>query len=420
VDIILRHQIRQLLERPATPQLGSFLNELMVEFLVCKGFVQSETLRLALLQTPRHAFLPDVELRHAYRDQAVATVCDDDGWFESSCSTPSIVCTMIEALQLDDATNILELGAGTGYTSTLMSRCAPHAKIVTLEVLEDVALETKSRLEAMGIDSVDVRAADGSDGSAGTGPYDRIVLACGAKEIPAELVDLLVDGGLLVIPIGSCVFVFEKQGSQLVGRPIILASFIAFANKQPQSTWQTDKGRSILWPQEVPESQRSIGEADHAIDGPEIQSSQIASWVLWSSLQYPESSVILSERDGGWGFGLHDREANSTVICRMEGALSFRHYGNRAESTRFECWGDPKINDRFLDISQQLADLGWPDFDRIAITVDLEQPFDPELQKNQFLVGSHVWSCEILGFEILRPELAAVSEQPVGPAGMNE
>lgn len=420
MDIVLRHQIEQILEREPTPNTGAFLNELMVEFLVCKGFVQSEALREALLHTPRHEFLPGVDLRHAYRDQAIATARDEDGWFESSCSTPSIVCTMLESLHLEEATSILELGTGTGYTGALMSRCAPQAKVVSLEVLEDVALASTARLSAMGLDSVEVRASDGSNGEAGPGPYDRIVLACGAKQIPNDLVDLLMEGGLLVIPVGSCIFRFEKRGRRLVGHPLIVASFIAYADGEPQSQWRTNEGKSVLWPHKIAATSPELGAPEHAIDGPAIESHQIASWLLWASLQYPDNLVTLSERDGAWGFGLHDDAMKSTVICRMEGELSFRHYGDRTEQTRFECWGDPAVNDRFMDLSQDLADLDWPGFECLKFTVDLDAPRNSRVQKNQFLVGPHLWHCEVLDLEVFGQELASMTKEPGCPAGVNE
>ncbi len=420
MDIVLRHQIERLLEKSSSDSMGQVLNELMVEFLTCKGFVVSDFVRDALLQTPRHTFLPGVDLRHAYRDQAVTTAQNDEGWFESSCSTPSIVCTMLEALDLSGAQNILELGAGTGYTSALMARCAPQAKIVTLEVLDDIAQSTAARLQEMGLSSIEVRSADGSDGSAGPGPYDRIVLACGASEIPTHLVSMLTEGGLIVIPIGSCVFVFEKRHGQLVGRPVIVATFIAYANGKPQSNWHKDGEKNVLWPHGIDSTSHRLGPPDHQTPGPGIHSEQIASWLLWTSLTYPHAILTMAEKDRGWGFGLHDEKTASTVLCRMAGELPFRHYGNRVEETIFECWGDVEVSEKFLEISETLADLGWPHFERLVITVEDRKETAIPLEANEFSVGEHVWRIEISGFEVLNSEVAPMTQEASCPTGVNE
>ncbi len=420
MDIILRHQIDQLLEERSPHGMGELFNELLVEYLTCQGFVQTEALREALLATPRHEFLPGVDLSHAYRDQAVATVCDESGWFQSSCSTPSIICAMLEALELEGAKRILELGSGTGYTAALMSRCAPDAEIVSLEVLEEVAESTKIRLQGMGLSSIEIRSADGSHGSAGPGPYDRIVLACGAAEIPMDIVDMLAEGGLLVIPIGSCVFAFRKCGHELRGRPVIVATFIAFANDKPQSVWRTHDGVSVLWPHQIQRDSFELGEPDQVVEGPEVHSHQIASWLLWTSLLYPDAHVTMATKAGRWGFGLFDEKSHSTILCQLEGEFSFRHYGNRIEHTHFECWGDLEVSERFLAISEDLAALGWPEFERLAISVDLTGDLPSELGSNQFLVGDHTWNFEISGFEIFHPEVGPVTQEAICPAGVNE
>ncbi len=420
VDIILRHQVEQLLQREVGTVGPEILNELLVEFLTCRGFVVSETLRRALLATPRHLFLPDVDLRHVYSDSAVTTARNDRGWFESSCSTPSIVCTMLEALELDGARNILEIGAGTGFTAALMAHCAPEAHITTLEVLEDVARSAEKRLADLGLNQIEVRCADGRGDTMGPGPYDRIIFPCGPPVTPSPALDLLVEGGILVIPLAGCIFVFCRQGGRLRGRPLILASFIAFRNGLPQSTWRQQGDTAALWPRNLAGREPDWQRPDHRAEGPVVHSHQVATWMLWSALRYPEDTVMLTEKDRGWGFGLHDPGSNSTIICRLDGRFTFRHYGNLIETPHFECWGDTSVGDRFFAVSELLSDLGWPDFERLEVTVEpLQDPFDGSTV-SRFAVGDHLWQFEISGFEVCHGELAGLAEEPVCASGVNE
>jgi len=75
--------------------------------------------------------------------------------------------------------------------------------VVAIELLETLAARARANLEAQAISNVRVVAGDGTRGFVDEAPYDAILVAAGAPEVPDALIDQLVPGGRLVIPLGS-------------------------------------------------------------------------------------------------------------------------------------------------------------------------------------------------------------------------
>jgi protein-L-isoaspartate(D-aspartate) O-methyltransferase len=77
---------------------------------------------------------------------------------------------------------------------------------------EFIPEEWKSRLRTQGYANVRVYAGDGTLGLPGNAPFDAILVAAAAPEIPAPLIEQLKEGGHLVAPVGS-----ELQQELVVG-----------------------------------------------------------------------------------------------------------------------------------------------------------------------------------------------------------
>lgn len=148
----------------------------------------------AVAAVPRDRFVPPEDRRSSTRDRPVPI------GLGQTTSQPSLIALMIDALALTGSETVLEIGTGFGYQAAVLSHLA--AQVVTVERHEALAAQARQNLDACGLDNVEVVVADGTRGWPPRAPYDAIVIAAAADEIPAALGAQLVDGGRLVAPVG--------------------------------------------------------------------------------------------------------------------------------------------------------------------------------------------------------------------------
>ena len=149
----------------------------------------------AMERVPRHRFLPDALAVQAYRDTSLPIGRDQ------TISQPSIVGLMTEAAAVTATDRVLELGTGSGYQTAILAELA--AKVFTVERIHSLATAAHRRLDGLGYTNVVFRIADGTFGWAEHAPYQAIVVAAAAPEVPAPLLAQLDVGGRLVMPVGS-------------------------------------------------------------------------------------------------------------------------------------------------------------------------------------------------------------------------
>jgi len=180
----------------------------LVEQLRERGIADLAVLK-AVGETPRHLFVPEA-IRHRAYDDAALPIGQGQ-----AISQPSTQARYIEALELRGPERVLEVGTGSGYQAALLAQVCQT--VVSLERLPSLAAQARQVLDALGIANVTVIVADGSLGWTPTAPYDGIVVAAAGPEVPAPLVNQLVEGGRLVIPV-------EAGGAQELWRVTRLGS----------------------------------------------------------------------------------------------------------------------------------------------------------------------------------------------------
>jgi protein-L-isoaspartate(D-aspartate) O-methyltransferase len=151
-------------------------------------------LRRALMDVPRHLFVPEALMLMSYQDTPLPI------GFDKTVSQPFIGALMIDLLGLEPGNRVLEVGTGLGYQSAVMSEMG--AEVFSVEVVEEFAQAARSRFAVLGY-NVEVRIGDGSRGWDEHAPFDRILVTAAAAEPPPALVEQLRAGGRMVIPLGS-------------------------------------------------------------------------------------------------------------------------------------------------------------------------------------------------------------------------
>jgi protein-L-isoaspartate(D-aspartate) O-methyltransferase len=160
----------------------------------------------AMSDVPRHLFVPEALQGRAYGDHALPIDANQ------TISQPYIVALMTELLAVDKSSRVLEIGAGSGYQTAVLSRVA--GQVYAIERIADLARQAQARIRSLGIYNATVKCFDGTMGWSAHAPYDGILVAAGGPEVPDPLLAQLKVGGRLVIPIG------ESRESQRLVRVI--------------------------------------------------------------------------------------------------------------------------------------------------------------------------------------------------------
>jgi protein-L-isoaspartate(D-aspartate) O-methyltransferase len=161
----------------------------------------------AMTQVPRHLFIPEHDRGEAYEDRPVAI------GFGQTISQPYIVGYMTEALKIEPSHRVLEIGTGCGYQTAVLAGLA--REVYSIERIEALAAIARRTLEELGYSNVHLRTGDGHAGWPEEAPFDRILGAAAAASVPPALVEQLIDGGILVIPVGTAdqsLQVLRKRG----------------------------------------------------------------------------------------------------------------------------------------------------------------------------------------------------------------
>ncbi|HUF20508.1 MAG TPA: protein-L-isoaspartate(D-aspartate) O-methyltransferase, partial [Burkholderiales bacterium] len=167
----------------------------MIERLREQG-IADETVLDAMAEVPRHIFVDEALASRAYDDVSLPI------GFGQTISNPFTVARLVELARAGQAIGrVLEIGTGCGYQAAVLSRVA--REVYSIERIAGLLPRARVRLRELNCRNVRVKHGDGRIGFRDAGPFDAIVLAAAATRIPEELIEQLVDGGRLVLPLGT-------------------------------------------------------------------------------------------------------------------------------------------------------------------------------------------------------------------------
>lgn len=151
---------------------------------------------LTVMETiPRHQFIEAALMDQAYNDNPLPI------GESQTISQPYIVALMTEALELTGKEKVLEIGTGSGYQTAILA--ALVERVFSIERIAALAAKARKILDALCFYNVAIRVGDGTYGWREESPYDAIIVTAGAPAVPKNLIEQMVVGGRLVIPVGS-------------------------------------------------------------------------------------------------------------------------------------------------------------------------------------------------------------------------
>ena len=157
--------------------------------------IETEAVLEVMRTTPRHLFVDEALASRAYENTALPI------GFGQTISQPYIVAAMTAALYTTGPLDrVLEVGAGCGYQTAVLVPLA--GRVFSIERIEALATKLRQRLLDLRIHNVRVRHGDGFQGWPAHAPFDAILVAAAPVTVPVALLEQLVIGGRLIIPIG--------------------------------------------------------------------------------------------------------------------------------------------------------------------------------------------------------------------------
>jgi protein-L-isoaspartate(D-aspartate) O-methyltransferase len=112
-----------------------------------------------------------------------------------------MVAVMTQSLDLAGSERVLEIGAGSGYQTAILAELA--AEVYAVEIHASLLERAETKLAALGYTNVHGRVGNGRKGWPEAAPFDRILCAAAASEVPEAWIDQLADAGVLVMPVGG-------------------------------------------------------------------------------------------------------------------------------------------------------------------------------------------------------------------------
>ena len=167
----------------------------MVERQLLPRGIHDEKVIAAMLQVPRHQFVPERLQDEAYADGPLPI---GEG---QTISQPYIVALMTEAARLKPTDKVLEIGTGSGYQAAILAKIVKE--VYTVERIASLSQHAQKTCEALGYTNIHFKIDDGTLGWPEHALYDAILVTAGAPELPQALLEQLAPHGSLIIPVGD-------------------------------------------------------------------------------------------------------------------------------------------------------------------------------------------------------------------------
>ena len=222
-----------------TVELEAARQEMVARQIRDRG-IRDERVLSAMQTVPRHLFVPPEYESRAYSDEPLPI------GEEQTISQPFMVAAMAEALSLGGHERVLEIGAGSGYQAAVLSQLA--LEVIAIEARPALATAAADRIDRLGYRNVSLKIGDGSAGWPSAAPYAAILVTAAAPSVPQPLLDQLVEGGRLVIPVGQDehqeLLRLVKKGKRIARQSLYACRFVPLVGRygQRQDTRETNRG----------------------------------------------------------------------------------------------------------------------------------------------------------------------------------
>ena len=194
----------------------------MVERLRAQG-IRDEVVLAVMGDVPRHVFVDEALASRAYEDISLPL------GFGQTISSPYTVARMTELARSGGALGkVLEIGTGCGYQAAVLSRIAKE--VYSIERVAGLLAKARKHFRELRMLNIRLRHADGHVGMTEVAPFDAIVMTAAATHVPRELMDQLVVGGKMIVPMSQSgeqrLCVIERSAHGYVEKKMDVVKFV--------------------------------------------------------------------------------------------------------------------------------------------------------------------------------------------------
>lgn len=167
----------------------------MIDRLRQRG-IADERVLMAMAQIPRHLFIDEALAHRAYEDDALPIK------YGQTISQPYVVARMTEEVIRDAMPQkVLELGTGSGYQAAVLGQLAEQ--VFSVERIDKLTRSARRLFIKLGYQNIRCKTADGFAGWPNEAPFDTIIITAAPESVPFDLLDQLVVGGKMILPVGD-------------------------------------------------------------------------------------------------------------------------------------------------------------------------------------------------------------------------
>lgn len=191
----------------------------LIDNLIKDGWLKTSRIIDAFIKIKRADFLPEEMKNLAELNEALPI------GHGQTISQPMVVAFMLEQLQPEPGENILDIGAGSGWTAALLAHIVSggkkNGKIIAMERIPELAEFGKNNVAKYNFIKKGIAQFICADGSKGYPQYaarpdlaegfDKVLASASAEKLPSAWIEQLKIGGIIITPVGTSIWKFIKK-----------------------------------------------------------------------------------------------------------------------------------------------------------------------------------------------------------------